>query len=107
MSGRRRVPIIPAIFVVTYPQLASLNILDLTNPRSAILAAVIFNESADTIAAISLSGPMARIPDDRIPLLGDKVRAKADAITGQFGGTTPNWRKLDAVGQTKSAADRV
>lgn len=71
------------------------------------IAAVIFNESADPIAAISLSGPMARIPDERIPLLGDKVRAKADAITGQFGGTIPNWRKLDSAGQTKSAADRV
>ena len=35
--------IIPAIFVATYPQLASMNILGLSNPRSAILAAVIFN----------------------------------------------------------------
>ena len=35
--------IIPAMFVVTYPQLAKLNIMGLTNPHSAILAAVIFN----------------------------------------------------------------
>jgi K+-transporting ATPase ATPase B chain len=35
--------IIPAIFVATYPQLAALNFMGLTNPRSAILAAVIFN----------------------------------------------------------------
>ena len=35
--------IIPAIFVVTYPQLSALNVLGLSNPRSAILAAVIFN----------------------------------------------------------------
>jgi len=35
--------IIPAMFVVTYPELKELNIMGLTNPQSAILAAVIFN----------------------------------------------------------------
>ncbi len=35
--------IIPAMFVGIYPQLDALNILRLTNPQSAILAAVIFN----------------------------------------------------------------
>jgi K+-transporting ATPase ATPase B chain len=35
--------IIPALFISTYPQLAALNVLGLSNPRSAILAAVIFN----------------------------------------------------------------
>ncbi|KRC16479.1 potassium-transporting ATPase subunit KdpB [Acidovorax sp.] len=35
--------IIPAIFVSTYPQLAALNVMQLTSPQSAILAAVIFN----------------------------------------------------------------
>jgi len=35
--------IIPAMFVGTYPQLAKLNIMGLTNAYSAILAAVIFN----------------------------------------------------------------
>ncbi len=35
--------IIPAMFAATYPQLAALNIMHLTNPHSAILAAVIFN----------------------------------------------------------------
>ena len=56
------------------------------------IAAVVFNEAADPVAAVSLSGPMARIPDERIPLLGDLVRRKADAITGQLGGELPNWR---------------
>lgn len=56
------------------------------------IAAVIFNESADPIAALSLSGPMARIPDERIPLLGDLVRRRADAITSQLGGVLPDWR---------------
>jgi K+-transporting ATPase ATPase B chain len=35
--------IIPAMFVATYPALAALNIMRLTNPQSAVLAAVIFN----------------------------------------------------------------
>jgi K+-transporting ATPase ATPase B chain len=35
--------IIPAMFAVTYPELNALNIMRLTNPSSAVLAAVIFN----------------------------------------------------------------
>jgi K+-transporting ATPase ATPase B chain len=35
--------IIPAAFVVTYPQLGALNIMRLHSPTSAILSAVIFN----------------------------------------------------------------
>ncbi|RFA30181.1 potassium-transporting ATPase subunit B [Alkalilimnicola ehrlichii] len=35
--------IIPALFMAAYPQLAALNVMNLTSPESAILAAVIFN----------------------------------------------------------------
>ncbi len=35
--------IIPAVFVVTYPQLQQLNIMQLATPHSAVLSAVIFN----------------------------------------------------------------
>jgi potassium-transporting ATPase ATP-binding subunit len=35
--------IIPAMFVAFYPQLQALNIMNLANPRSAILSAIIFN----------------------------------------------------------------
>jgi K+-transporting ATPase ATPase B chain len=35
--------IIPALFIVTYPELGALNIMKLTTPHSAILAAIIFN----------------------------------------------------------------
>ena len=35
--------IIPAIFMTAYPQLDSLNILNLHSPHSAILSAIIFN----------------------------------------------------------------
>ena len=57
------------------------------------IASVIFNESSEAVAAVSLSGPMARIPDERIPLLGDLVRRKADAITSQLGGSRPVGRQ--------------
>ncbi len=56
------------------------------------IAAVIFNENADAIAAISISGPMARIADARIQSLGDLVRRRAEAITAQLGGVPPDWR---------------
>ena len=35
--------IIPALFVITYPQLQALNLMHLSTPQSAILSAVIFN----------------------------------------------------------------
>ena len=35
--------IIPAMFLVFYPQLAALNIMRLVSPQSAILSAIIFN----------------------------------------------------------------
>jgi K+-transporting ATPase ATPase B chain len=35
--------IIPAMFVITYPELQALNVMHLATPRSAILSAVIFN----------------------------------------------------------------
>ncbi len=56
------------------------------------IAAVVFNENAEAVGAVSLSGPMARIPDERIALLGRLVRDKADAITAQLGGVLPGWR---------------
>ena len=53
------------------------------------VAALIFNENAECLAALSVSGPMARIPDERIPLIGDLVRRQANAITAQLGGVPP------------------
>jgi K+-transporting ATPase ATPase B chain len=46
--------IIPALFFVTYPALNQLNFMRLTNPQSAVLAAVIFN-ALIIIALIPLS----------------------------------------------------
>jgi K+-transporting ATPase ATPase B chain len=46
--------IIPAMFLVTYPALGQLNFMRLTNPHSAVLAAVIFN-ALIIVALIPLS----------------------------------------------------
>jgi potassium-transporting ATPase ATP-binding subunit len=35
--------IIPALFIVTYPELGAMNVMNLASPQSAILSAVIFN----------------------------------------------------------------
>ena len=58
------------------------------------IAAVVFDETSSPVAAVSVSGPMARISDDRIPSLAETVRLKADAITLQFGGVVPFRRGL-------------
>ncbi len=49
-------------------------------------AAVIRDEVGEAIAAVSLSGPAARISDDRVAVLGDLVRRTAETITAEYGG---------------------
>ncbi len=41
------------------------------------------------IAAISVSGPMARIPEERLLALGQLVREAANNITAKLGGQLP------------------
>ena len=53
------------------------------------VAATIFDENAVALAAISLSGPKARIDDRRLPELGAAVRHTADRITAALGGRLP------------------
>ena len=57
------------------------------------VAGLVFDEAGEAVAAISISGPTARISDARIAFLGDLVRRKADEITALFGGALPAWRK--------------
>jgi IclR family acetate operon transcriptional repressor len=58
-------------------------------------ASVIFNEFGEPVGAVSVSGPMARITDERLPLLGAMVKATADAVSRQFGGRIPPRRAED------------
>ena len=54
------------------------------------VAASIFDEKSNALAAISLSGPKARIVDNRLHELGTAVRQTADEITAALGGRKPN-----------------
>jgi len=53
------------------------------------VAAVIFDEHASTLAALSVSGPTARIADSRIPALGAAIAGIAAEITAELGGRRP------------------
>jgi IclR family transcriptional regulator, acetate operon repressor len=50
------------------------------------VSAPIFNENGDVIAAISVSGPLARIDDSRLVELQKLVRLTADVISSGLGG---------------------
>ena len=53
------------------------------------VAGVIFNEFAEPMAGLSISGPTARLTDARLPALGSMVSEVADAITSEVGGRRP------------------
>ncbi len=50
------------------------------------IAAPVFDETGEAIAAVSASGPMARILDDRVAGLAALVRETARAISAEMGG---------------------
>src|SRR5260370_3799354 len=65
--------IIPAMFVAFYPQLQTLNIMNLATPQSAILSAIIFN-ALIIIALIPLALKVVRYrPISAAPLLRPNV----------------------------------
>ena len=51
------------------------------------VAAPIFNEFREVVAAISVSGPAARIPDQRLTTIGEIVSRAAAEATRDFGGS--------------------
>jgi IclR family acetate operon transcriptional repressor len=53
------------------------------------VAAPIFDENGQALAAISLSGPKARMVDSRLSELGNAVRQTAAEITRELGGRIP------------------
>jgi IclR family acetate operon transcriptional repressor len=53
------------------------------------IAAPVFDETGDCIGAVSTSGPMARIGDERIHQLGEIVLLAAKAISAEMGGDQP------------------
>ncbi len=53
------------------------------------LAAPVFDEEGAAVAAVSASGPMVRITDGRLPVLGRMVLAAAQAISAELGAPAP------------------
>jgi IclR family acetate operon transcriptional repressor len=53
------------------------------------VAAVVFNDCAEPLAAISVSGMTSRLTDERLPQLGQTVRAVAAELTAALGGVMP------------------
>jgi IclR family acetate operon transcriptional repressor len=53
------------------------------------VAAPVFDETGQPVMAISVSGPTARMPEDRLPALGRMVAQIAQEATRDYGGETP------------------
>src|SRR5712664_88092 len=52
------------------------------------VAAVVYNDCGEPLAAISVSGMTSRLTDDRLPVLGRTVREVATELTIALGGVT-------------------
>lgn len=59
-------------------------------PGTRCVAASIYNEHAESLGAISIAGPSARLPDARIKQLGPLVAHIAEDITRHLGGRWPH-----------------
>ena len=53
------------------------------------IAAVVYNDCAEPLAAISVSGMTSRLTDDRLPEVGQIVRDVAGELTLALGGVMP------------------
>lgn len=53
------------------------------------IAAVVYNDCSEPLAAISVSGMTSRVTDERLPMIGNIVRDVAAELTVALGGTMP------------------
>jgi IclR family transcriptional regulator, acetate operon repressor len=53
------------------------------------IAAVVYNDCSEPLAAISVSGMTSRLTDERLPTLGQTVREVAVELTAALGGVMP------------------
>lgn len=56
------------------------------------VAAPVYNEHAEVLGAISVAGPVTRLPDERIKQLGPLVSHVAEDLTHRLGGRWPHGR---------------
>jgi IclR family acetate operon transcriptional repressor len=58
------------------------------------IAAVVYNDCAEPLAAISVSGMTSRLTDERLPMLGQTVREVAAELTVALGGVMPEAKSV-------------
>lgn len=58
------------------------------NDGMRCIAAPVFDMHGEPIAGVSISGPSARIPDERIDSLGASVKETASKLTAALGGVS-------------------
>lgn len=61
-------------------------------PGTRCVASPIYDEHAEALGALSLAGPLSRLPDDRIKQLGPLVAHLAEELTRRLGGRWPHGR---------------
>jgi IclR family acetate operon transcriptional repressor len=59
-------------------------------PGMRCVAAAIFNEFAEPVGGISISGPTVRVTRERLAAIGPEVREAAATVTKMIGGVPPN-----------------
>jgi IclR family acetate operon transcriptional repressor len=57
------------------------------------IAAVVYNDCSEPLAAISVSGMTSRVTDARLPSLGKAVREVAHELTVALGGVMPEMAR--------------
>lgn len=66
------------------------------------VAAVVYNDQAEALAAISVSGLASRVPSERLPQLGALVRDTARELTAALGGRMPDKSSAPSYGAAPS-----
>ena len=69
------------------------------------VAAVVYSNCSEPLAAISVSGMTSRLTDDRLPALGSTVREVAAELTVALGGVMPAAADQGSVKQGSGHAD--
>jgi len=59
------------------------------------VAAVVYNDCGEPLAAISVSGMTSRLTDDRLPVLGTIVQEVATELTAALGGVMPEAKSRE------------
>jgi IclR family acetate operon transcriptional repressor len=58
-------------------------------PGMRCVAAAVFNEFAEPVGGISISGPTVRVTPERLAAIGPEVRDAAAEVTSMIGGVLP------------------